>query len=170
MLILEITESAVATGQPVVADVLAALRALGVQLAVDDFGTGYSSLTFLTRVQVDEVKVDSSFVGAMVESLEAAAIVRTTVDLGRRLGVRVVAEGVETAEQRVALMELGCELAQGRYLVPPIDADVVHRHAPRTGVDRDSAPTVPVAAQSRLNRSVRIRHGSVALGARAEEL
>ncbi len=122
MLILEITESAVATGHPVVAEVLGALRALGVQLAVDDFGTGYSSLTFLTRVQVDEVKVDSSFVCAMVESLEAAAIVRTTVDLGRRLGVRVVAEGVETAEQRLALMELGCELAQGRYLVPPMDS------------------------------------------------
>jgi EAL domain-containing protein (putative c-di-GMP-specific phosphodiesterase class I) len=122
MLILEITESAVATAQPVVADVLNALRTLGVQLAVDDFGTGYSPLTFLASVPVDEVKVDSSFVGRMVDSLEAAAIVRTTVDLGRRLGVRVVAEGVETAEQRVALMELGCEFAQGRYLVPPVDA------------------------------------------------
>ena len=89
-----------------VGEVLVALRTLGVQLAVDDFGTGYSSLSFLARVQVDEVKVDASFVGAMVDSPEAAAIVRTTVDLGRQLGVRVVAEGVETPAQRAALADL----------------------------------------------------------------
>jgi predicted signal transduction protein with EAL and GGDEF domain len=120
MLILEITESAVVSGQ--VADVLGALRAQGVQLAVDDFGTGHSSLSFLTRVQVDEVKVDASFVGQMVDSPEAAAIVRTTVDLGRRLGVRVVAEGVETAAQRHALTELGCGAAQGWHIVAPVAA------------------------------------------------
>jgi diguanylate cyclase (GGDEF)-like protein len=120
MLVLEITEGAVVGGQAVVDEVLAALRALGVQLAVDDFGTGYSSLTFLTRVQVDEVKVDSSFVGAMGSSPAAAAIIRTAVDLGRQLGVRVVAEGVETAAQRRALRALGCAMAQGRHLVPPL--------------------------------------------------
>ena len=120
MLILEITERAVPAGQIVVEEVLGGLRSLGVQLAVDDYGTGYSSLTFLTRVQVDEVKVDTSFVRAMIDSPEAAAIVRTTVDLGRRLGVRVVAEGVESAAQRAALRALGCVAAQGRHLVPPI--------------------------------------------------
>jgi diguanylate cyclase (GGDEF)-like protein len=123
MLVLEITEGAVVGGQAVVDEVLSALRAIGVQLAVDDFGTGSSSLTFLTKVQVDEVKVDSSFVGAMVSSPEAAAIVRTTVDLGRSLGLRVVAEGVETAAQRTALRELGCLAAQGRHLVPPVSGD-----------------------------------------------
>ena len=123
MLTLEITESAVVTGQPVVADVLAALRGLGVQLAVDDFGSGFSSLTFLARVPVDEVKVDSTFVAAMTESAEAAAIVRTTVDLGRRLGVRVVAEGVETPAQRTALEELGCFAGQGWHLTPPVPAE-----------------------------------------------
>jgi diguanylate cyclase (GGDEF)-like protein len=122
MLILEITESAVVTGQPVVADVLSALRDLGVQLAVDDFGTGFSSLTFLTRVQVDEVKVDRSFIGQMSTSPEAAAIVRTTVDLGRRLGVRVVAEGVENDAQRDALIELGCRAAQGWLFAKPVPA------------------------------------------------
>jgi diguanylate cyclase len=121
-LILEITEMAAPPGQPLVGEVLAALRAFGVQIAVDDFGTGYSSLSFLTRVQVDEVKVDASFVAAMVESPEAAAIVRTTVDLGRQLGVRVVAEGVETPAQRTALTELGCSAAQGFHFVAPIDA------------------------------------------------
>jgi diguanylate cyclase (GGDEF)-like protein len=120
MLILEITESAVATAQA--AGVLADLRAIGVQLAVDDFGTGYSSLTFLTQVQVDEVKVDASFVGQMVDSPEAAAIVRTTVDLGRQLGLRVVAEGVETEAQRDALTALGCGAGQGWHLVAPVAA------------------------------------------------
>jgi FOG: EAL domain len=123
MLTLEITESAVLTGQPIVAETLAALRAHGVQLAVDDFGSGFSSLTFLARVQVDEVKVDSTFVAAMTESAEAAAIVRTTVDLGRRLGVRVVAEGVETPAQRSALEDLGCFAAQGRHITPPVRAE-----------------------------------------------
>jgi EAL domain-containing protein (putative c-di-GMP-specific phosphodiesterase class I) len=106
-----------------VAEVLAALRAHGVQLAVDDFGSGFSSLTFLARVQVDEVKVDSTFVAAMTESAEAAAIVRTTVDLGRRLGVRVVAEGVETPAQRSALEDLGCFAAQGWHIAPPVRAE-----------------------------------------------
>jgi diguanylate cyclase (GGDEF)-like protein len=123
MLTLEITESAVVTGQPIVSEVLGALRAHGVQLAVDDFGSGFSSLTFLARVQVDEVKVDSTFVAAMIESAEAAAIVRTTVDLGKRLGVRVVAEGVETPAQRSALTELGCVAAQGWHITPPVPAD-----------------------------------------------
>jgi diguanylate cyclase (GGDEF)-like protein len=122
LLILEITESAVAAGLPSVSRVLAALRALGVQLAVDDFGSGYSSLTFLTRVQVDEVKIDASFVGQMITSAEACAIVRTTIDLGRNLGVRVVAEGVETAAQHAVLVGLGCPAAQGHHITTPVDA------------------------------------------------
>ncbi len=119
MLTLEITENATRANQAIVDDVLARLRTLGVRLAVDDFGTGYSSFSLLTRVQVDEVKMDSSFVHAMIDSTESAAIVRTTLDLGRRLGIRVVAEGVESAGQRAALRELGCVAAQGWHLVPP---------------------------------------------------
>jgi EAL domain-containing protein (putative c-di-GMP-specific phosphodiesterase class I) len=109
----------------VVDEVLAGLRELGVQLAVDDFGTGYSSLTFLTRVAVDELKVDRTFVGKMADSAEAAAIVRTTVDLARELGLRVVAEGVETAEQRNALTALGCTAAQGFHFFRPMPAENV---------------------------------------------
>jgi EAL domain-containing protein (putative c-di-GMP-specific phosphodiesterase class I) len=122
MLTLEITESAV-VNQPIVHEVLSALRADGVQLAVDDFGSGVSSLAFLAGVQVDEVKVDSTFVSAMTESPQAAAIVRTTVDLGNRLGVRVVAEGVETFAQRAALSELGCLAAQGWYFSHPVPSE-----------------------------------------------
>jgi diguanylate cyclase (GGDEF)-like protein len=124
-LVLEITETAVMKELPVIDDVLTGLRSLGVQLAVDDFGTGYSSLTFLTRVPVDEVKVDQLFVGQMVDSVEHAAIVRTTVDLCRELGVRVVAEGVESPEQRRALIAVGCPAAQGFHFHRPMPADRV---------------------------------------------
>jgi EAL domain-containing protein (putative c-di-GMP-specific phosphodiesterase class I) len=119
-LILEITESVVLSEFAVVDEVLRGLREAGVQLSVDDFGTGYSSLTFLTRVPVDEVKIDRGFVAKMVESPEAAAIVRTTVELAKRLGMRVVAEGVENAEQRAALVALGCGIAQGYLFFAPM--------------------------------------------------
>jgi len=117
-LVLEITETVVLSSHRVVDDVLGDLRDLGVQLAVDDFGTGCSALTFLTRVPIDEVKIDRTFVTRMVDSPEAAAIVRTTVELARELGLRVVAEGVESAEQRKALLGLGCPAAQGFHFYP----------------------------------------------------
>jgi EAL domain-containing protein (putative c-di-GMP-specific phosphodiesterase class I) len=92
---------------------------------VDDFGTGYSSLSFVTRVQVDELKVDRSFVDEMIDSPAAAAVVRGAVELGERLGARVVAEGVETAEQRTALIALGCTSAQGYHFCQPLPADKI---------------------------------------------
>jgi diguanylate cyclase (GGDEF)-like protein len=118
-LILEITETAVTSDLPGIEEALTRLRALGVGLSVDDFGTGYASLTLLTRVPLDEVKVDGKFIARMAESVEAAAIVRTTVELGRELGVRVVAESVETAAQRQLLTELGCPAGQGFLLAVP---------------------------------------------------
>ncbi|MFI6779824.1 putative bifunctional diguanylate cyclase/phosphodiesterase [Micromonospora sp. NPDC050276] len=124
-LVLEITETVVMSELEVIDEVLATLRAMGVQLAVDDFGTGFSSLTFLTRIAVDELKVDRSFVIRMADSPEAAAIVRTTVGLAHELGLRVVAEGVETAEQRMALAELGCTSAQGYHFFKPMPADKI---------------------------------------------
>jgi diguanylate cyclase (GGDEF)-like protein len=122
-LILEITETVVVPEHRRVTEVLTRLRDLGVQLSVDDFGTGYSTLSFLTRVHVDELKVDRSFVKRMVESPEAMAIVRTTVDLGRQLNLRVVAEGVESAAQRVALNQVGCGCAQGFLFHHPMPAE-----------------------------------------------
>jgi EAL domain-containing protein (putative c-di-GMP-specific phosphodiesterase class I) len=119
-LILEITETVVLSELPVIDQVLNDLRAMGLQLAVDDFGTGYSTLTFLTRVSVDEVKIDRTFVRHMFDSPEAKAIVQTTIELGRSLGLRVVAEGVETAEQRRELTSLGCPAAQGFHFFHPM--------------------------------------------------
>ncbi|MEV4639136.1 bifunctional diguanylate cyclase/phosphodiesterase [Actinoplanes sp. NPDC049548] len=122
-LVLEITESMAVSDQGVVDEVLAALRELRVQISVDDFGTGFSSLAFVTRVRVDELKVDRSFVTEMTESAAAAAVVRGAVELGARLGARVVAEGVETADQRAALLALGCTAAQGYHFSRPLPID-----------------------------------------------
>ncbi|MGH3737955.1 MAG: putative bifunctional diguanylate cyclase/phosphodiesterase [Micromonosporaceae bacterium] len=122
-LVLEITETVMMTELDVIDDVLGALREIGTQLAVDDFGTGYSSLTFLARFPVHEVKVDRAFVTRMIDSPEARAIVRSTVELARALDLRVVAEGVETAEQRAALAEMGCHAAQGYHFFAPMPAE-----------------------------------------------
>jgi diguanylate cyclase (GGDEF)-like protein len=122
-LVLEITESVAVSEQDIVDEVLAQLRATGVQLSLDDFGTGYSSLAIVTRAPVDEIKIDRSFVDDMIDLSAAEAVVRGAVELGNRLGVRVVAEGVETIEQRAALVALGCPTAQGYHFCKPMPAD-----------------------------------------------
>ncbi|MFC7276814.1 EAL domain-containing protein [Paractinoplanes rhizophilus] len=122
-LVLEITESVAVSDQPIVDDILAQLRDAGVQLSLDDFGTGFSTLSMVTRAPVDEIKIDRSFVDDMIDSPAAEAVVRGAVELGARLGVRVVAEGVETTEQRAALIELRCPNAQGYHFCKPMPAD-----------------------------------------------
>ena len=95
------------------ADVVDRLSGLGIGLAIDDFGTGYSSLSYLKRLPVSEIKIDKSFVMAMTSQDNDAVIVRSTSNLGRNLGLRVVAEGVETIEMYDELKRLGCDIAQG---------------------------------------------------------
>jgi EAL domain-containing protein (putative c-di-GMP-specific phosphodiesterase class I) len=101
---------------------LAELRDAGVRLAVDDFGTGVSSLSVLSRIPVHELKIDREFVASVETSAEAAAVIRTTVDLARNLHLTVVAEGVESEPQRRALWELGCHAGQGRLFARPLSA------------------------------------------------
>jgi diguanylate cyclase len=126
-LVLEVTESAVMADPARALDVLGRLHGLGVRLAVDDFGTGYSSMAYLKALPVDELKVDRSFVGQMAESSSDAVIVRSTIDLGHNLGLRVVAEGVESQETWRKLEALGCDTAQGYYLGRPMSpADLEH--------------------------------------------
>jgi EAL domain-containing protein (putative c-di-GMP-specific phosphodiesterase class I) len=129
LLILEITETTMITDAEAVESVLSALRQLGVQLSVDDFGTGYSSLAFLQRVAVNELKIDKSFVMAMTASDSDSAIVRATIDLAHGLGIRVVAEGVETAAHAAALIALGCDVAQGWHFGRPGSATQIWEHA-----------------------------------------
>jgi EAL domain-containing protein (putative c-di-GMP-specific phosphodiesterase class I) len=104
-------------------DVLHQLRGLGVRLSVDDFGTGYSSLSYLQRLPVQEVKIDRSFVTALDAAPENFAIVRTIIELGRHLGLEVVAEGVEDEATWDVLAGLGCDLVQGWHLARPMPVD-----------------------------------------------
>ena len=120
---LEITESAVMGNPEAASRMLALLRELGIHLSIDDFGTGYSSLSYLHRFPVDTLKIDRSFVGRMCEGDENAEIVRTIITLADNLGMAVVAEGVETAEQCARLRELRCEYAQGYLFSRPVDAE-----------------------------------------------
>ena len=125
---LEITESVVMDDAPATANIFRGLKALGVRISIDDFGTGYSSLAYLKRFPVDFLKIDRSFVGNIGrkgESSEDAVIVAGIVSLARDLGLRVVAEGVETAEQLLKVREVGCDLAQGYYFSRPLPEDAV---------------------------------------------
>ncbi|GAA3425135.1 putative bifunctional diguanylate cyclase/phosphodiesterase [Streptosporangium sandarakinum] len=119
---LEVTERVLMTDQSYTADAVRALVALGVPLALDDFGTGYSSLVRLQRLPVSEVKIDSSFVRRIGQSADDERIVRSIVDLVRSLGLRSVAEGVESAEVADRLTGMGCDLAQGRLFAGPMPA------------------------------------------------
>ncbi|MGN9812379.1 putative bifunctional diguanylate cyclase/phosphodiesterase [Micromonospora sp. BQ11] len=121
-LVLELTETLTLSQLDVVDRVLSRLRDEGVRLALDDFGTGYSSLSLLSRIPVHELKIDRSFVTAMETSAEAAAVIRSTLDLGRSLDLTVVAEGVENEPQRRALWELGCTAGQGHLFARPMPA------------------------------------------------
>jgi diguanylate cyclase (GGDEF)-like protein len=111
--VLEITESMVVADPARALPVLARLHELGVEISVDDFGTGYSSMDYLKRLPVAEIKIDRSFVMPMATDARDAAIVRCTIDLARSLGLRVVAEGVETADVRARLAAMGCDQGQG---------------------------------------------------------
>ncbi|MEV0004395.1 bifunctional diguanylate cyclase/phosphodiesterase [Micromonospora sp. NPDC050980] len=121
-LVLELTETLTLSQLDVVDRVLSRLRDSGVRLALDDFGTGYSSLSLLSRIPVHELKIDRSFVTAMEAAPEAAAVIRSTLDLGRSLDLTVVAEGVESEPQRRALWELGCAAGQGHLFARPLSA------------------------------------------------
>ena len=101
------------------------LRALGVRLSVDDYGTGYSSLSYLRALPVDELKLDRSFVGQVTSDERAAAIVRSTLQLSRDLGMSMVVEGVEDAATVEALRDWGCEYAQGYFIARPMTRDVI---------------------------------------------
>ena len=122
-LTLEITESQIMADPDRIAPRLESLRDLGVMVSIDDFGTGYSSLSSLRRLPIHEIKIDKSFVLGMCDDENDAVIVRSTADLGRNLGLRVVAEGVEDASSWWALHDLGCETAQGYFLSRPLAAD-----------------------------------------------
>jgi diguanylate cyclase (GGDEF)-like protein len=122
-LVIEVTETALLTDPARAAKVLAELTAAGVNVSLDDFGAGQTSLGYLSALPVDELKIDKSFVMDMLESPAHAAIVRSIIDLGHNLHLRVVAEGVENEEILDALREAGCDIAQGYLLPRPMTAE-----------------------------------------------
>jgi diguanylate cyclase (GGDEF)-like protein len=124
-LCLEVTESTLMRNPAASAEVLTALRGLGVRLAIDDFGTGYSSLAQLQRLTLDTLKIDRSFVAGIGESKDAEAIVNSIIAMAHAVDLMVVAEGVETAQQLEILKSLDCDQAQGFHLGRPVPADAL---------------------------------------------
>lgn len=117
---LEITESVAGLGEEHLIDVLKEIRALGVGIAIDDFGTGYSSLAYINRLPADRLKIDKSFVNSLGVAGAEACIARTIIGMGHTLGLKVLAEGVETEDQMVALQEFGCDEVQGFFFAKPM--------------------------------------------------
>ncbi|HEX2638460.1 MAG TPA: EAL domain-containing protein [Gemmatimonadales bacterium] len=123
--VLEITESVLMQETESVLDRLRQLKALGVRLAIDDFGTGYSSLSYLQRFPIDILKIAKPFVEEVGKGADRSALARAIIGLGDTLRLDTIAEGIEMAEQRAALLQLGCTLGQGHYFWPALPAAAV---------------------------------------------
>jgi diguanylate cyclase (GGDEF)-like protein len=137
---LEITESMLMSDPERMLATVTRLNALGVRLSVDDFGTGYSSLANLRSMPIDELKIDRSFVSPMLRDESDLIIVRSTINLGHDLGMRVIAEGVEDEETLTRLARLGCDLAQGYHLSRPMPSEQFVRW-----LDEDARPDLVLA-------------------------
>jgi len=144
--VLEITEGVLIDDAQHVEQTLLALRALGVGIALDDFGTGYSSLSYLQKFPFQRLKIDRAFVASLGAAGNAGAIIHSIVTLGHALGMVVLAEGIETEQQRVLLRLAGCDEMQGFLFAEPRPAEAIDTIALRSGRDRD-APA-PLAAAS----------------------
>jgi len=123
LLTLEITESSLLSDVPRVMATIGHLHRLGVSLSLDDFGTGYSSLSYLRRLPVSELKIDRSFIANILLEAHDDVIVKSTIDLGHNLGLRVVAEGIENSEVMDRLIEVGCDVAQGYGISRPLEVE-----------------------------------------------
>lgn len=124
-LVIEVTESSVMTDPKRSIGVIQHLRRIGVSVAVDDYGTGQTSLAYLRRLDIDELKIDRSFVMKLDKGSSDAIIVRSTIELGHNLGLRIVAEGIEDAETLAWLTDLGCDIGQGYFIGRPMSAEAV---------------------------------------------
>jgi EAL domain-containing protein (putative c-di-GMP-specific phosphodiesterase class I) len=124
---IEVTETTAMSDVERTLETLTKIHEMGVAISIDDFGTGYSSLAYLRRMPVDQLKIDRSFITDLETNPNSQAIVGSTIVLAHSLGLRAVAEGVETASAFDRLAALGCDLAQGNYLSPPLPADQLAR-------------------------------------------
>lgn len=148
MLEIELTESAVMENLERVQEELAMLKALGTTLTLDDFGTGYSSLAYLKQLTLDKLKIDQTFVHGLPNDVLDASISRTIVEVGRDLGLRVAAEGVETTGQAEFLSKLGCDELQGFLLGAPASASAAEAYFDVIGLERPAQPfRIPVPVE-----------------------
>ena len=142
LLTLELTESGFIEDPAQALKMLDAIATLGVSLSIDDFGTGYSSLSQLTRMPVHEVKIDRSFIQELESKPEFATVVRAAIEMGHGLGLKVVAEGIETEVAAARLRELGCDIAQGYLYAKPMSLDALEKWL--EGKERVPVIAVPV--------------------------
>jgi len=133
-MLVEVTETSTVRDDGSVPAVLSELRDIGLGLSIDDFGTGHASLARIRDLGPVELKIDQSFVLASTESERDVALIRAATDLGHGLGMKVVAEGIETAEQLNVVAEIGCDLAQGFFILPPVPGDELAAWAARPHV------------------------------------
>jgi diguanylate cyclase (GGDEF)-like protein len=147
LLTVEITESVLMADNATVAGQLAQLRTLGIRLAIDDFGTGYSGLSYLDRLPVDILKVDKAFVDRLDAPSDRPPLAGAIVGLGEMLGLDAVAEGIETATQRQAMVDLGCRHGQGYLFSRPVDLETFRRliSVPNPTLGGPLAPLAPLA-------------------------
>jgi diguanylate cyclase len=146
-LVIEVTETAILADPARAAIELGRLAAAGVAISLDDFGQGHTSLSHLSALPLDELKIDRGFVGDMLEHEAHAAIVHSVVDLGHNLGLRVVAEGVETDEVLAHLSDRGCDLVQGYLLARPMPLDALVRWLAPEPPAPPAAPTATAGPQ-----------------------
>ncbi|MFB9377043.1 EAL domain-containing protein [Kineococcus gynurae] len=159
-LTLEVTESSLVEDPDRARDVLRALRAAGTKVSIDDFGTGYTSLTLLRQLQVDELKIDRSFVAAAADTPADAAIVRALVDLAHRMSMEVVAEGVEDERTSRLVVRLGVDVLQGFHYARPVPAEQFPGLA-GTPVHPASALSGPVSREEAARLTAGLRMGDV---------
>ncbi|MDQ7038858.1 MAG: EAL domain-containing protein [Aquificota bacterium] len=119
--VVEITETTAMEDPERTKAILRTMREIGIKVAIDDFGTGYSSMNYLIEFDVDKIKIDRSFISAMVESDRARAVVKAVVDLSHSIGAVSLAEGIETEDHLNLLIDLSCDEGQGYYFAPPLD-------------------------------------------------
>lgn len=152
---IEITETALCTTGDTTPQTLQGLRNLGVRLSVDDFGTGYSSLAYLRRFPVDILKIDRAFIAGLTKDTPDEALVRASIEMAHALDLLVVAEGVETTEQRDCLRALGCDIAQGFLFSRPVAPEVLKPLIAGGGMRSAMILTSGVASKdiARLNRA-----------------
>jgi diguanylate cyclase (GGDEF)-like protein len=149
--VLEVTESGAMKDLPATLRMMEQLRVLGIRFSIDDFGTGYSSLAHLKRLPVNEVKIDRSFIKELEAHRDDDVIVRSTINLGHALNLKVVAEGVEVASSWKALRRLGCDLIQGYYVSKPLPAqEFTAWMAARTTDDQSASVEVPIINEAQI--------------------